>query len=89
MKCWEETGCSGDMAIECPHDAAGVCPRTCINTINCPKSQHEKASGMEIFESPDVDFSAARKENCHSCRFFLKNAPRISKSKTSDLFIAS
>ena len=45
----------------------------------CNKPQHERASGMETFSAVDVDFSAALKENCHSCRFFLKNAPRIAK----------
>lgn len=75
MKCWEERGCKGSTG-DCPHFGAKLCPRTCMYTI-CEKPQHEKASGMETFSAVDVDFSAALKENCHSCRFFLKHAPRV------------
>lgn len=77
MKCWEERGCGG-VTDACPHFTAHLCPRSCVYTI-CQKPQHEKASGMETFSAVDVDFSAALKENCHSCRFFLKHAPRVKK----------
>ena len=76
MKCWERRGCDGNMAFDCPHDAAGICPRSCINTI-CDNPWHERASGMEMLSAYDVDFSAARKENCHNCKFFLEHAPRV------------
>jgi hypothetical protein len=76
MHCWEVPGCRGMMTADCPHDATGICPRTCINTI-CDLPWHERASGMEMFDAYDVDFKATRKENCHNCRFFLTRAPRI------------
>ena len=34
---------------------------------------------METFSAVDVDFKAALKENCHSCKFFLEHAPHIKK----------
>ena len=77
MRCWEVLGCKGSMAPDCPHDATGICPRTCINTVHCGLPWYERASGMEMFDAYDVDFKAARKENCQNCRFFLERAPRI------------
>ncbi len=77
MKCWEERGCKGTTG-DCPHYATGICPRTCMYTV-CANPWHEKASGMETFAAADVDFSAALKENCHSCRFFLEHAPRLAR----------
>lgn len=75
-KCWEVRGCKG-VTGDCPHFTAKLCPRTCMYTI-CDRPQYQRASGMETFEAVDVDFSAALKENCHSCRYFLDNAPRVS-----------
>lgn len=43
----------------------------------CDRSWYERADAMEMFDAYDVDFGATRKESCHNCRFFLKNAPRI------------
>ena len=77
MRCWELPGCKGAMTDGCPHDSTGICPRTCINTAHCSNPWHEHASGMEVFDAYDVDFGAARKESCTSCRFFLDHAPRI------------
>ncbi|MCD8199743.1 MAG: hypothetical protein LUD25_02135 [Coriobacteriaceae bacterium] len=77
MACWEEPGCKREMLFDCPHDATGICPRSCMYTVNCENPQHERASAMETFSATDVDFSAARKENCHSCRYFLEHAPRV------------
>lgn len=75
-KCWETRGCEGQDMQDCPHDTAGLCPRSCLKSV-CDKPQYERAGGMEMFEAADVDFFAARKENCHSCRFFLAHAPRV------------
>lgn len=77
MRCWEELGCRGTMAANCPHDASGICPRTCINTMVCDYPQYERASGMEMLDAFDADFKVARKENCQTCRFFLQHAPKI------------
>ena len=74
-ECWEQRGCGG-VTGDCPHFNFGLCPRSCMYTI-CHRSTYEKASGMEIFDAYDVDFSAALKENCHSCRYFLRNAPKV------------
>ena len=79
MFCWEKRGCGQEDIFDCPHDTVDLCPRSCIKSI-CDNPQYERASGMDIFSSPDVDFSAARKENCHSCKFFLKNAPRVNSA---------
>lgn len=76
MRCWEERGCHGAMSTDCPHDATGVCPRTCIYTI-CERQWYDRVDAMEMLDAYDVDFSATRKENCHNCRFFLARAPRI------------
>jgi hypothetical protein len=76
MRCWEERGCGGSMSADCPHDATGICPRTCMNTL-CDRPWYTRASGMEMFDAYDVDFGVARKENCHNCKFFLERAPRI------------
>ena len=77
MRCWEVLGCKGSMAASCPHDATGICPRTCMNTAHCPYPWYERADGMEMFSAYDVDFGVARKESCQNCRFFLHRAPRI------------
>ena len=77
MRCWELQGCGGAMSPDCPHDASGLCPRTCANTMFCERPWHERASAMEMLEYVDVDFGAARQEACQTCRFFLERAPRI------------
>lgn len=76
MRCWEDRGCHGAMSKGCPHDATGICPRDCINTI-CDCAWYERANAMEMLDAYDVDFSVARKESCHNCRFFLSRAPKI------------
>ena len=81
MRCWELQGCKGAMAPNCPHDAAGLCPRTCANTMFCDHPWHERATGMEMLDAYDVDFGAARQEACQNCRFFLQHAPRVALAK--------
>lgn len=66
------------MSVDCPHDATGICPRNCINTI-CDRPWYERADAMEMLDAYDVDFAVARTENCHNCRFFLSRAPRIAQ----------
>lgn len=75
MKCWEKRGCDGATG-DCPHFATGLCPRSCMYTV-CSNPQHERVSAMEMFMATDVMFSAALKESCHTCKFFLEHAPRV------------
>ncbi len=79
MACWEEPGCEGKMLVECPHFVTGICPRSCMNTVMCPRPTHQRVSAMEMWSATNVDFTAARKENCHNCRFFLDHAPRVAR----------
>lgn len=76
MRCWEERGCKGALAPNCPHNATGICPRNCMYTV-CDRDWYDRADAMAMLDAFDVDFGATRKENCHNCKFFLKNAPRI------------
>jgi hypothetical protein len=66
------------MASRCPHAIAstdGVCPADCCYTA-CDKPQHELAIGIDMLD-PTVDYTAAVKETCRFCKFFIKNAPRL------------
>ena len=49
------------MSKGCPHDATGICPRDCINTI-CDCDWYERADAMEMLDAYDVDFSVAHKD---------------------------
>ena len=69
------------MSEGCPHDASGLCPRTCANTMFCSRPWHERAGAMEMLEATDVDFGAARQEACQTCRFFLERAPRVVRGR--------
>ena len=77
--CWEERGCDDEMAATCPHAFAsedGVCPAECNFTF-CTRDQHHRATTIDLLLDPTVDRSAAVKENCRFCEFFLKNGPRL------------
>lgn len=77
-KCWEIRGCEGDANNydHCPHAMlGGRCPVDCA-FAECTRPQRKQADVLELLE-PTVDRSAAVKEYCCTCSFFLKNAPRI------------
>ena len=77
--CWAERGCDEELASRCPHAISstdGLCVANCFYTV-CHKSQHKIATAFDLLLDETVDRSAAIKESCTFCEFFLKNAPRI------------
>lgn len=80
-KCWETRGCDEEMQSRCPHNIDGLpCPADCFNT-RCERPTHQLVNAMDALLNPDVDRSAARKETCLFCQFFLDNGPKIDFSK--------
>lgn len=77
-KCWEQRGCDEEMQAECPHHTMfrDRCPSKCA-FAGCDRPSHELTTDPALVFSPDVDRSAAIKENCHFCAFFLQNGPRL------------
>ena len=80
MACWEERGlCDQEMRSRCPHALQTEyhpCPADCSFSW-CDNPQHDPVSGLDILSYPEVDRSAAMKENCRYCRFFLEHGPRL------------
>lgn len=79
--CWQVRGCDEEMWSRCPHNAddRGIyspCPMDCCYTY-CDKPQHEMATDINLLLDPYVDRTAAKKEQCRTCAFFLRTAPRI------------
>ncbi len=76
-KCWEQRGCDEEMQAECPHPTVLMdqCPTKCA-FAGCDRATYELTVDPELIFDPSVDRSAAIKENCTYCAFFLKNAPR-------------
>jgi hypothetical protein len=82
--CWKQRGCDVEMWSRCPHAIAstdGVCPAECYYTV-CSRSQRQVTSDFDLLLDPTVDRSAAIKENCLNCAFFLKHAPCVFLQKT-------
>lgn len=82
MKCWEIRGCDQEMEERCPHAVPGEfspCPAGCRYAGDCDRPMHIFASDVALLLDASVDRSAAVKETCMSCEYFLKNGPRISK----------
>lgn len=78
MKCWEQRGCDEEWQSRCPHNTPGeTCPADCLNTY-CTRPTHETVSPLDALMNPEVDRSAAVKETCKFCRFFLEHGPVIS-----------
>ena len=76
-KCWESRGCDEDMMSHCPHNEPGhLCPARCAFSA-CDRPTHRQTSDPALIFEPWVDRSAAMKENCTYCEFFLCNGPRI------------
>jgi hypothetical protein len=67
------------MWSRCPHATSsvdGVCPAECCYTA-CQRPQRQLTASIDLLLDCTVNRSAAIKENCLNCAFFLKNAPRI------------
>lgn len=77
-KCWELRGCDEEMQGECPHSTVfhDNCPAKCA-FAGCDRPTYEITSDPELIFSTEVDRSAARRDHCMSCAFFLTNGPRI------------
>lgn len=76
-KCWETRGCDDEMQSRCPHNVPGApCPADCLNTM-CDRPTHHTVDPLDALMNPDVDRSAAIKEVCLFCEFFLTNGPKI------------
>lgn len=77
--CWERRGCDDEMMARCPHNIGrDLCPTECWNAA-CYRSNHIIATDFELLLNSDRDYSAAIKETCHFCEFFLKHGPSLSE----------
>lgn len=77
--CWEIRGCDDEMMGRCPHVVEGVyspCPPECRYTV-CERPTRAVARDFALLLDANVDRSAAIKEVCWHCEFFLKDGPRI------------
>jgi len=77
-KCWEQRGCDEEMQKECPHsmDFKDNCPTKCAFAA-CDRSTYELVDDPALIFDPAIDRSAAIKDGCQFCGFFLKNGPRL------------
>jgi hypothetical protein len=78
-RCWQQRGCDEEMWARCPHATSsvdGVCVAECCYT-NCQRPQREVTSDFMLLLDPTLDRTAAIKENCLNCTYFIQNAPRI------------
>lgn len=77
-KCWEQRGCDEEMQSECPHHISfkDNCPTKCA-FAGCDRPTYELTTDPELIFDPTVDRSAAIKDGCTFCAFFLRNGPRI------------
>jgi len=81
MHCWQQRGCDEELASRCPHAISstdGLCVTGCYYT-NCGRKQYRIATDLDILLDPTVDRSAAIKEPCTYCEFFLLNGPRLAQ----------
>jgi len=77
-KCWELRGCDDAMQAECPHqDPSDRCPAKCA-FAQCDRPTHAVSSDPMLIFDPSVDRSAALREVCTYCTFFITNGPRSS-----------
>ena len=82
--CWTIRGCEGSENNygHCPHAMLnGRCPVDCAFT-ECDRPTHKVASGLMLLD-PDIDRSAAIKECCCICEFFITHGPKIKQADTA------
>jgi hypothetical protein len=76
-KCWEQRGCDEEMRATCPHNMPGhQCPTKCA-FAQCDRPSHGLTTDPALIFDPSVDRSAAIREECTMCAFFIKNGPRV------------
>lgn len=74
--CWELRGCDEEMQSRCPHNIPGEpCPQDC-HYAACRRPTHEFADPIDALLNPSIDHSAAVKETCRLCTFFLEHGPK-------------
>ncbi len=76
--CWERRGCDEEMQADCPHtiEPDEKCPARCAYG-RCSSPDNAPLSDRLMALDPTVDRSAAQREQCLYCDFFLKRGPRI------------
>jgi hypothetical protein len=77
--CWEQRGCDEAMQAECVHAEKPTdrCPARC-NFAQCYRAAHVVTSDPALIFDGTVDRSAAIKEACSFCAYFLTKGPRLS-----------
>jgi hypothetical protein len=78
MACWSTRGCDDEMQAECPHaiDPEEKCPAGCFYA-QCGNDTRKVTGDPALVFDPSVDRSAAAKEPCLHCEFFLRHGPRL------------
>lgn len=76
--CWKQRGCDEEMMATCPHATSDLerCPSRCAYAA-CERSTHELTWDPELVFSDEIDRTAAIKDTCLYCAFFLTNGPRL------------
>lgn len=92
IRCWEHRGCEGidglvdELSKECPHgrtDVYSPCVLEC-QFAQCDRPWHKVSSDFNKLLDTTVDRSAAMKEGCRVCEFFLTYGPRIGEVEHRD-----
>ncbi|ACV22532.1 hypothetical protein [Slackia heliotrinireducens] len=80
MACWNMRGCDDEMQSRCPHNLGNdYCPGDC-KFAACDRPTHKVAVGWDLLLNPEVDRSAAVKEVCRTCMFFIEHGPVINRN---------
>lgn len=81
-KCWEQRGCDEEMQATCPHSLPGhQCPTKCA-FAQCDRPSHKLTTNCDDIFDPGPDRSAAMREECTFCGFFLTNGPKVGTTPT-------
>ena len=76
-KCWEKRGCDEEMQADCPHNLPGhQCPTKCA-FAQCDRPSHKLTTDPDLIFDAGPDHSAAVKEECTFCGFFLTHGPKV------------
>ncbi|MBN1193051.1 MAG: hypothetical protein JXA36_05125 [Coriobacteriia bacterium] len=78
MACWSLRGCDDEMREGCPHaiDPEEKCPLSC-QYAKCDRSTYRATTDPALIFDLSIDRSAAAREVCTGCVFFLTNGPRL------------
>jgi hypothetical protein len=75
--CWKTRPCSPEVQEACKHAVTDfdMCPSRCTFAF-CQLESHVLTTDPALVFDHTVDRSAALKQTCLYCEFFLKNGPR-------------